>query len=192
MTEKVRIIVKAVPERGEYIDYLRKNLPEAEFCMDEKKDPFDTFIRAFKMAGSDSCVHMEEDVILTKDFYNKLSFIIKQDPFHIIQFFSMRKADVSIGSRWDKNFIANLCTYYPYQYSFFLSEFYDSWIKTPNGVNNPTGTDTMVADWIKRTKQKYWIHVPNLVDHRVGKSIIDPKRGTTNRVSKTFVDPIND
>ncbi len=186
MSNKPRIIIKAVPERQEYIDYLKVNLPEAEFCMDERKDPFDTFIRAFKMAGEDECVHMEEDVILTKNFYDKLSFCISQNPFNIIQFFSMRKADQRIGSRWDNNFIANLCTYYPYQYSYFLSEYYEHWAKTKNGVENPTGTDTMVADWIKLKKLKYWIHVPNLVDHRIGKSTIDPRRGTTNRRSLTF------
>ena len=190
MTQDIRIIVKAMPERQSYIDYLKKNLPQAEFCMDEKKDPFDTFIRAFRMAGSDACVHMEEDVILTKNFIQKLWFAINQNPFHIIQFFSMRKADLTIGSRWDKNFIANLCTYYPFQYSYFLAEFFYYWKKSPNGIKNPTGTDTMVADWIKLKKLKYWIHVPNLVDHRVGKSIIDPRRGTTNRVSKTFVEGI--
>ena len=73
MTSNVRIIVKAVSERQPYIDYLKKNLPQAEFCMDEKRDAFDTWNRAMEMAGSEECVHMEEDVIITKNFYKKTS-----------------------------------------------------------------------------------------------------------------------
>jgi hypothetical protein len=45
----------------------------------------------------------------------------------------------------------------------------------------------MVADYLASTKQRYWINCPNLVDHIVGKSIIDPRRASTNRQSFTFV-----
>ena len=50
MTSNVRIIVKAVPERQPYIDYLKKNLPQAEFCIDEKRDAFDTWNRAMAVS----------------------------------------------------------------------------------------------------------------------------------------------
>lgn len=191
MTNEVRIIVKAVPERQPYIDYLKKNLPQAEFCMDEKRDAFDTWNRAMEMAGSDECVHMEEDVIITKHFYKKLCDAIKEKPFHIIQFFSMRKADLTVGSRWDKNFLMNQCTYYPYQYSKFIRDYWDVWSKIPGKLEkHPNGTDQMVCDWIRATKLKYWIHIPNLVDHRVGKSEIDPRRASTNRQSLTFKDGV--
>ena len=72
----MRIIIKAVPERQDFIDYLKQNLPTAEFCMDEKQCAFDTFNRSLEMAGDDPCIHMEEDIILTKDFESKAQAVI--------------------------------------------------------------------------------------------------------------------
>ena len=49
--------------------------------------------------------------------------------------------------------------------------------------------DSMVAEFLKASRQKYWIHCPSLVDHRVGVSMIDPRRAKTNRQSFTFINP---
>jgi len=187
----MRIIVKAIKTRITYIEYLKKNLPTAEFCMDVKQDAFDTFLRALDMAKNEPCIHMEEDVIITNNFLNKTKKAISEKPFNIIQFFSMRKKDLEIGSRWDNNFLMNQCTYYPPNYSKNLLNYWQYWSKLPNKLaKHPNGTDQMVCDWIKHLKIKYWIHIPNLVDHRVGKSAIDPKRASTNRQSFTFTDGV--
>ena len=191
MSYKPRIIIKAIEDRKEYINYLKKHLPNAEFCMDEKRDAFDTFLRSLELAGNDAVIHMEEDVILTKNFYEKACKVIEQKPLNIIQFFSMRKKDLEIGSRWDNNFLMNQCTYYPFEYSAHLLRYWHYWSKLPQKLEkHPNGTDQMVCDFIKHLKIKYWIHIPNLVDHRVGKSVIDPRRASTNRQSFTFKDGV--
>lgn len=48
-----------------------------------------------------------------------------------------------------------------------------------------SGLDLMVADWLKGRREKYWIHVPSLVQHRTLPSLIDSRR-STKRQSQTF------
>lgn len=178
----MRIIIRAVRERAEFIAYLQRELPSAEWCFDERRDAMDTFLRALNMAGDDPVVHMEEDVILCKGFLEKLEREIAARPENVVQFFSMRKADLEIGSRWDNNFLMGQCFYLPRGVSRAIYDFHTLW---PGKTIHPTGLDNMVSDWLKSRKEKYWIHVPSLVDHRVTKSAINPKR-STKRQSLTF------
>lgn len=182
----MRFIVRAVKERVEFIEYLQKNLPEAEWCFDKTQNAMHTFLDAMLMAGNDPCVHMEEDIILTQDFIAKINAVISQRPNEVIQFFSMRKDDLIKGSRYDGNYLMNQCFYLPAGYSTAIHDYYQFW---QNKEKHPTGTDSMICDYLKAGKEKYWIHVPSLVDHRVAKSMIDPRR-SSKRQSLTFTDPI--
>jgi len=182
----MRVIIRAVPEREEFINYLKKHLPEAEWCMDKKRDAMDTFVRAMEMAGDDACLHMEEDVILTERFLGKINAAISRQPDAVIQFFSMRKDDITVGSRYDNNFIMGQCFYLPAGYSALIADFKQYW----SGLKeHPTGVDMMVNDFLRIRKEKYWLHVPSLVEHRVTKSTIDPRR-SSKRQSKTFTEPL--
>ena len=177
-----RIIVRAVRDRIGYIEYLQENLPEAEFCFDTDRNAMHTFLSALKMAGDEPVVHMEEDVLIAPNFKSRLEAAIAERPDTVIQFFSMRKADLEVGSRMDGNFLMGQCFYLPAGYSRKILEFYPTWEDLPK---HPTGLDTMVGAFLKKRKEKYWIHIPNLVDHRIGASAIDPRR-SSKRISKTF------
>jgi GR25 family glycosyltransferase involved in LPS biosynthesis len=157
----------------------------ATWCFDEKRDAMHTFLKALSMAGDGACVHMEDDIILTKNFLQKLTFEISQRPNVPIQFFSMRKDDLSVGSRWDTSFMMNQCFYLPEGMSKELRDWYVHWDKK---YIHPTGSDIMVCDFLRIKKQKYWIHCPSLVQHRSERSLINPRR-STKRQSKTFIDP---
>ena len=178
----MRIIIRAVRDRAPYIDYLTERLPAAEWCFDQKRNAMDTFLRALDMAGNDPVVHMEDDTLLTDGFLPALRAAIAERPGRVIQFFSMRKADLSIGSRWDGDFMMGQCFYLPAGYSAALREYWPRW---PGKIEHPTGLDTMVCDWLKSRREKYWLHVPSLVDHRDCKSLINPRR-STKRQSLTF------
>jgi hypothetical protein len=178
----MRVIIRAMPARQDCMDYLSKQLPDAEWCIDKTQNAMDTFAAALQMAGNDACIHMEEDVILTNDFMLKIMAVINCKPNIVIQFFSMRASDVFIGSRFDANFMMGQCFYMPPTYSKQLLEYKANW----QGIEkHPTGLDTMLADFLKYRKEKYWIEVPNLVDHKVGKSMIDSRR-SSKRQSLTF------
>ena len=191
----VRMIIRGVPDRTEYINYLKRVLPQAEWCIDKRYNDGSisnlvkhmlNFIDALILAGDEPCLHLEEDIILTDDFINKINLVIGQRPNELIQFFSMRKADIKIGSRYDNNYMMNQCFYLPAGYSKLIANYYNIWDKKNKF---PSGSDIMINDWLKTRKEKYWISVPSLVEHRVTKSMID-KRRSSKRQSKTFINPI--
>jgi len=182
-----RIIVRAMPERAADVAYLRERLPDAEFCFDRTQNAKDTFLAALAMAGAEPCVHMEEDVILTRDFRAKLAAALAAHPDVLIQFFSMRKADLTVGSRWEpgRTFMMNQCFYLPAGYSAALLAYAATW---PGWATDPTGYDLLLAAWLQEHKLRYWLHVPSLVQHRVERSLINPRR-SSRRQSLTFTEP---
>lgn len=182
----LRIIIKAVPDRSECIKYLRRHLPAAEWCFDRRRSALDTFLRGLEMAGDDPVVLMEEDVLLTVGFLDKLHAAVAERPQDLIQFFSMRSLDLTSGSRWDRAFMMNQCHYQPAGTCTEMLAFAKTW---DGWAANPHGYDTMMQAWMRATKRRYWIHVPSLVDHRVGKSMLD-KRRSSRRQSLTFRDPL--
>ena len=150
----------------------------------------DTFLAAMSRAGESPCVHMEEDVFITENFTAKIEKAISERPGEVIQFFSMRKADIEIGSRYDygRTFMMNQCFYLPTGYSNAILNYYPVW---PQKERHPTGYDILIADWLKARKEKYYIYVPSLVQHRQCQSLINPKRSAF-RQSITFVDGVMD
>lgn len=182
----MRFIIRAVKERVGFIEYLQKHLPQAEWCYDRNRNAMDTFLEAMRMAGNDPVVHMEEDIVLTKNFVPKIEAAIAERPNEVIQFFSMRKDDLLKGSRYDRNYLMNQCFYLPAGYSLAIHDYYQFW---DDKEKHPTGTDNMICDYLRAGKEKYWIHVPSLVDHRVAVSMIDSRR-SSKRQSLTFKDPV--
>jgi GR25 family glycosyltransferase involved in LPS biosynthesis len=154
---------------------------------DKNKDPMGNFMKALEAAEDDAAVHLEDDVILTKNFIQKAEQVISENPARVVQFFSMRKDDLSVGTRIDKgrNFIAALCFYLPPKMSKGLRGYFPRWERIDE---HPTGLDLTIADFLKKTRQDYLVYCPNLADHRVGKSAIDSRR-RSDRVSKTFINP---
>ena len=182
----MRLIIRAVKDRFDFIEYLKKHLPQAEWCFDTDRNAMTTFLAAMRQAGQDAVVHMEEDILITHNFYEKLLSEIVQRPNEVIQFFSMRKADLTVGSRYDTSYMMNQCVYFPAGYSALLLDYYHLWGKK---AIHPTGTDIMINDFLRSRKEKYWIHVPNLVEHRIAQSRINPRR-SSKRQSKTFKEPV--
>ena len=136
------------------------------------------------MAGENPCVHLEDDIVLCDNFYEKIINEIKKRPNDVIQFFSMRKDDLTVGSRYitGSKFCMNQCFYLPSGMSRELLEYGKTWKRIKE---HPTGYDYLMADYFKEHKIKYWNVVPNLVDHFPMKSRINPRR-STKRQSFTF------
>lgn len=179
----MKVVISAVPERMAGVKYILQTIPDAYVNWDKTRNAMDTFMESLNIIGEDDALSMEDDIILTSDFMAKAKKEIAEHPDTVIQFFSMRGADLTIGSRYENGskFIANLCVYYPKGWA----KDFQQWISTVDLKSYITAYDWLMADYMKATKQKYWIVVPNLVDHRIGKSAINPKR-SSKRVSKTF------
>ncbi len=178
----IRFIMRTVDNDNlqEYID----KIPNIEFARDRIHNAMDTFKLSLEMAGDDACVHLEDDIILCNNFVTKINLEIAKRPNEVIQFFSMRKDDLIIGSRYvnGRDFCGNLCVYLPPHMGTAILKYMDIW---DGYEKNPTAYDYLMADYFKANKIKYWNVCPNLVDHKIQKSRINPKR-SSKRVSLTF------
>lgn len=180
----MKFIVRTVEPRD--ISILKKNIPNLIVVKDIKHDAMDTFFRGLEAAEEDCAVHLEDDIILCSNFYEKINDVIKNHNEDVIQFFSMRKDDLTIGTRYinGSKFMMNQCFYLPYGMSKGLREWAKTAIYTDDIVKG-AGYDILMANYFKENKIKYLNWCPNLVDHMECKSIIDSRR-SSKRQSLTF------
>lgn len=159
-------------------------IPNLMIIKDKTRNAYDTFQMALAQAYGSGAVHLEDDIILCKDFYNKITKIINEHPNDVIQFFSMRKDDLTIGTRYilGSKFLMGQCFYIPESLSKDLYIYSYNWERIKE---HPTGLDTMISDFLKLYKISYLNIVPNLVNHKCLKSRIDPRR-SSKRQSLTF------
>ena len=147
---------------------------------------WNNYLRGWELAGDNPSVQFDDDIILTSNFINKLNSVIKKNPNDVIQFFSMRKDDLTIGTRYvsGSKFMMQQCYYLPKGVAKGILSLKNEWYNLcKDGDKAPT--DLLMAEYFKRNKINYLNWCPNLVDHIVGKSAIDSRR-SSKRQSKTF------
>lgn len=184
-----KTIIRSCEGREEFAEYLMGKLaPLVPYIIvDDSQDAMKCFMRALDTAKHSPALHMEDDIILTKNFCEIVSQEIAKHPDQVIQFFSIRKKDLTEGTRIEvgARFLMGQCFYLPAGLSMALKAYRPSW----KGIKeHPTGLDSMVMDYLKITKRKYIHHVPSLVQHRECVSKIDSRR-STKRQSPTFTNP---
>ena len=180
--------------RSHFADYVKQRIPNLIVSYDTftdagkfKSTSYRNAQQGWKLAGNNACVQLEDDIILCDNFVKKINKVIDERPNDVIQFFSMRKDDLEVGSRYElgSKFLMHQCYYLPAGMS---KEIYDYSIQFENEAEvgqHVSPNDLVTRNYFKNNKIKYWVHIPNLVDHRVSKSIINPKR-PTKRQSLTF------
>jgi hypothetical protein len=180
----MRYIIRAIDEREHFLPEIIEQIPHLEIVHDLSRNAMDTFLRALMHANGDPAVHLEDDSKLTSDFLAKIEPAIAVRPDRVVQFFSLRKGDEKAGSRWmpGRSFLMGQCFYLPPGYARALGQYYVRW---PRRREHPTGLDTMIADWLGDRQERYWLHVPSLVQHRDTPSAINPRR-SSKRQSVTF------
>ncbi|MCL2093010.1 MAG: hypothetical protein FWH12_02340 [Treponema sp.] len=180
----MKFIMRTTYERK--VDEYPKDIPGLIFSTISERSGYKNFQNALSIAGDDSAVHMEDDIILCADFYNRIKIIVNERPNDIIQFFSgTRSDDQKKGTRYETGakFLWAQCFYLPPGMSKEMYHFSLNWKDRDNKFGG--WSDVMVADYFKMKKRKYLVVVPSLVDHMEGKSLIDPRR-SSKRQSKTF------
>tara|TARA_R100001460_G_scaffold41330_5_gene76923 strand:- start:2714 stop:3295 length:582 start_codon:yes stop_codon:yes gene_type:complete len=190
----MKIIIGTVPSRIEYHSYLKKKLPNAIWIFDHNRDgAMSTYKKKLVKLQNECGLILEDDVIFADNFMTKIEHEISKRPNDFINFFSMRKADFEIGSRYYSDFIGNLCVYIPKNHSNKILDWHEQYWVPANyeGNMSTSATDLFLRSYLKANKIKCWLVVPNLVNHRVGKSVIDPRR-SSKRLSKTFIGPTDE
>lgn len=184
----MRYIVMAMESRKYIVDYLQANIPNLEIVWDTKRNATATWRDMLHCMGDGSAVVLEDDVVITTNFQEKVEKVIVEHSDELIQFHSRTTDDIFIGPRLRAgiSFYNNQCLYYPAGMGKALLEYADSHPEIFK--KDPTGYDRCTAFYMQNNKMKYWNHVPSLVDHLPVESLIDPRRSRF-RVATTFIDP---
>lgn len=182
--------------REKYLLPMKQQIPELEIIEDidkcylpskGMKSAMWTYLRSIDFV--EPFIRLEDDAILCKNFKERAEALVANDPNCIHQFFSLRDSDYTAGSRYvtGSAFMTTVCIYVPAGMGHDIVEFYyNDWRESKRGLENPTGYDILIADYLKAKKLKYFVDVPCLVQHAVEKSAINPKR-SSKRQSKMFV-----
>ena len=189
-----KFILMTCDGREEFAQYVKDRIPKVLVSYDTFTDPgkfkntsYRNAQQAWKMAGDDSCVQLEDDILLCDDFVKKCINAINERPNDVIQFFSMRKKDLTEGSRYENgsNFLMHQCYYLPKGMAKKIYEYSIEFEEQCKQDEHISPNDLVTRYYFQKNKIKYWVHVPSLVDHRVAKSSIDPRR-SSKRQSLTF------
>lgn len=156
----------------------------ATVVWDQKHDAMDTWLRMMHTAGDGPGIFLEDDIDLAPAWRTLVEEEIEDHRDEVIQFFSMRKADLETGSRREpgRTFSMNQCYYLPKGYAAAIAEFAPTWLAENPGSN---AYDWLMGAWLKEQGLQYWVRVPSLVQHKQWKSAIHPTR-SSKRQSPTF------
>lgn len=187
MTPPYKIIMRSHPDRDDLVEQIKPLLPEDSMYSRDfaREGGRVNFIRAMTMAEGDACLHLEDDIILCRDFIDNVNRVVEYRPGTVIQFFSRRSADIDIGSRYEsgRTFLGALCFFLPCGMSRDLLNHWPAWKDKDKHFD---AVDLFVADYLKSQKLKYWIEIPCLVQHRQVVSVVDSRRSKYRQTS-TFL-----
>lgn len=125
-------------------------------------------------------LYLEDDVILCKDFKNELEKVFSElGKDNLIQLFSLKKVITKTTLMNGSTYCGNVGFFIPKEMRLELVKYFNEvWSKSQCFKDNPTAMDYLVRDFLKDNKYKYWLVVPNLIQHQEGKSVIDPRRSS--------------
>lgn len=194
MNIKFMIMVSDIPERIENAKKISKQIPNCILYYGDNDNVFNKFINCFKLEKEyTGLVLLEDDIILCKDFYNKIIAEIKDKPNDVISFFEkpLTKKELKSGYMAPSNFLYNQCNYYPAEVCKLIPddvmiERFKKWYSKK--WQYPS--DEYINYVLVNHKIRYFMKVPFLVQHQPWKSTWGP-RGKV-RQTKFFIDDIKE
>lgn len=138
-----------------------------------------TFIKCL-CDSEDDLLYLEDDVILCHNFQEELDKVFDElGKDKLIQLFSLKKVITKTTLMSGGTYCGNVGFFIPKEMRLELVKYFNEvWSKSQCYKDNPTAMDYLVRDYLKDNKYKYWLVVPNLVQHQEGKSVIDPRRSS--------------
>jgi hypothetical protein len=179
--------IRAVPWDDRRADNARalRTATGGRIVWDVQHHAYVTWIDALRAAAGGAAIHLEDDVQLTEGWREKVEAVIAAHRDQVVQFFSMRGADETTGSRTEpgRTFLMAQCFYVPARLAGPLAGFAPGW---PGRIADPTGVDLTVRALLVERGESYHLHVPSLVQHQHWRSVINPRR-QPGRQSRSFV-----
>jgi hypothetical protein len=169
--------ISKVPSRS--VDHLTAAIPGAVVLEDRGLGAMKAFAWYLQCAGNGAHVRLEDDISLCSRFVEKCEAAIARYPSSMISFFTLKKLEASKFVN-GSTFCMNQCVYMPAGLAPAILRFYEA-----GWMDDPSGYDYMMADYLTSVGKKYLLWYPNLVQHQQVKSAIDPRRSKF-RQSKCF------
>lgn len=176
-------VIRAVREREPFVKEILKQIPDAFVYYDDVfHDAMKSYLYVCEhIIAGQPAVLLEDDVVLTSNFKDKIEAVIVQHPDTLINFFSLSKKYLKPHWKKGREYCMNQCEYFPVGFSLKVVEAYEHW-----GLKEkePTAYDFLVG-YAWGSNKPYLVWCPSLVQHREVKSIINPRR-SSKRQSITF------
>lgn len=159
------------------------NQVDYELLVDLEHKPIESFIKQLEILSEYDSVLLEDDLILCKDFKNRIEEVIKQYPDKIINFFTA--PNYYFKTKLVMAFGYNQCTYYPKGISKEIA------LMMKKLYNKEFAYDDLEQKALIKLNLKHIQYRPCLVQHLDYKSIIS-KGVCRMRVSPYFIDYLDE
>ena len=175
-------VIRAVEERKVFVEEIKKQIPESVVYYDTERDPMKSYLYVCEhIIKGQPAVLMEDDIILTSNFKEKVEDVIHKYPNTLINFFSLSKKYLTPHYKKGREHCMAQCEYYPQGFSLEVVKAYKTWALKES---EPNATDYLTG-YAWGNNKPYLVWVPSLVQHRQVKSVINPRR-STKRQSVSF------
>lgn len=175
-------VIRAVESRKEYVQEILEQIPDAIVYYDEYGDAMKSYLHVCEhIIKGQPAILLEDDIILTSNFKEKIEKVVSKYPKILINFFSLSKKLTTPHFKKGREYCMNQCEYFPAGFSLKVVEAYNHW---PLRQKEPTAYDYLVG-YAWGYNNPYLVWCPSLVQHRECKSVINPRR-SSKRQSITF------
>jgi hypothetical protein len=157
-----------------------------ELLIDKEKKPVESFIKQLKYISQFDSVLLEDDLILCKDFKDKIEDVIKQYPNDIINFFY--NPSTYFTTHYGSAFCWNQCTYYPKGISLRVAEEMGRIQKNLPNMQY----DLLENVALQNLGIRHVVYRPCLVQHIDESSLIQKNDSWFNRRTIYFEDYLNE
>lgn len=151
----------------------------------------ENLLYSLKVSNNEAHLNVEDDLIVSKRFWEIANDRIGRYPNNFISFFTLRNITADKWIR-GKEWLMFQCLYIPKGHSNDIIAYYPTYLQSKRykdlseRVKNSC-CDSFVSEYLASKKIKVLLAYPNLVQHRELKSRIDLRR-STKRQSHCFID----
>lgn len=161
---------------------------EYELLIDKEHKPVDSFIKQLEIISEEDSVLLEDDLILCKNFKERIESVIEQFSDKIINFFTFPRA--YFQTREFKKFLWNQCTYYPKNISKQIALVMKKIKKQKDEIGESLQYDALENLALEELGMTHIQYRPCIIQHLDGKSLIG--NNDSGRMTIYFVDYLNE
>jgi hypothetical protein len=186
----MKVIIQAVRSRNSNVEIIKKKLPNAVVYWDETlQGNYKTFIDSLSLHNeTEYTLRLQDDVVIPNGFLEYLPVLesmMKEKGIHVLSLFSLKRK--FLDEQFSKgitiseypNFLMMQAVIFTREISKQLLEYSDQHLEKKHD-------DILIREFLRDTKQKAFVHLPNLVQHRIDiKSTLSHSASET-RQSNTF------